>query len=979
MPPPPLPHTHLALTDPPGRALHEYAASGDAEALQAELSRRPSEPNFEHPAVFLKNGGGEKTVAGEGANRFWEGALPPPPPKTHGVDRRDRHGCQPAHIAALYARPACLSLLLDAGATLTGSLEKAFLAHCAAQGLGAALAEGRGDDVAECLKLVLARAPLQAGALDDYKRTPLHLVCSTALPAEPSKGLPGRAAVTRCVEILSAAMLDGGSVAALANARTRSGETALHVACLARNDAAVRALLACDPLTAAAAAAASSPCSGAGSLGEAGEESAEKRQLALWEQRNLRKETAMHAAAQSGCQECCGAILEAVGEGPVRNLAAASSSRGVVPADVAAAHGHAGVLKRLNLLSPPRVDGVDRAARLAPSGACAPALIVRHPACEEHHTCPPAMLTRGGRVALNRYLQKRAAHFAGLGENGEGESDDDDFDSDDEYSEEDEAPPPENRRRLEVLTGPGGSLKSAEFTCDAGRYTWEHEPPACEMSDALRVHDWAYLKRVRDTCAQLPADNPNVLATLDGDTTVSAGTWEGSLRAAGAAICATDAVLDGRARHAFCATRPPGHHAGPSGAVEFPDPTHVGLTKPGSGSHGFCLISNVAVAAAYALACRRREVGRVAIVDFDVHHGNGTEACVRAVNPGKISSAVVSPFGRGVQCFPVWKPWRGENDGERILFASVQGFGEVVPGTGQAFYPGTGCTCDNRPPPTDSEVELAGEADSFRGDSRAAAREWAGVAWEDGPEKPGDLAGAAFHRSSGGGGKNRHPRIIDVGIEGPGAQRALWRRSWRDKILPAIHAHNPDIIFISAGFDAHRRDDMNSGFLGILEADYTWLTSELCKLANTCCPGRVVSVLEGGYRTQGGSVSAFARSVAAHMRALGETSAHRYDPEESHQDREAERRKEEAVRAAREKEQAQLRALQAHQALVSTEAEAAPASAPPVAAIHGGGLAGRGEEPQPKRSRRDRGAVDYAALNQKLEEEERQTREQQGS
>ena len=80
MPPPPLPHTHLALTDPPGRALHEYAASGDAEALQAELSRRPSEPNFEHPAVFLKNGGGEKTVAGEGANRFWEGALPPPPP-----------------------------------------------------------------------------------------------------------------------------------------------------------------------------------------------------------------------------------------------------------------------------------------------------------------------------------------------------------------------------------------------------------------------------------------------------------------------------------------------------------------------------------------------------------------------------------------------------------------------------------------------------------------------------------------------------------------------------------------------------------------------------------------------------------------------------------------------------------------------------------------------------------------------------------
>ena len=98
--------------------------------------------------------------------------------------------CQPAHVAALYARPACLELLLDAGHPLTGSLEKAYLAHCAAQGLGAALAEGRGGDSAECLELILDRAPLQAGALDDYKRTPLHLVCATVLPggAAPSVG-----------------------------------------------------------------------------------------------------------------------------------------------------------------------------------------------------------------------------------------------------------------------------------------------------------------------------------------------------------------------------------------------------------------------------------------------------------------------------------------------------------------------------------------------------------------------------------------------------------------------------------------------------------------------------------------------------------------------------------------------------------------------------------------------------------------------
>ena len=909
------------------RALHEYSAAGDAEALRAELARRPKE---EQAWAF----GGDPPA-------------PPPeeagPAKVAGVGRRDRHGCQPAHVAALYARPACLELLLDAGHPLTGSLEKAYLAHCAAQGLGAALAEGRGGDSAECLELILDRAPLQAGALDDYKRTPLHLVCATVLPGGAAPSLEGGAAVARCVQLLSHAMLGAEGPSALSNARTRSGESPLHVACLARNDAAVRALLACSPPPSAAESAAPAV-------------NGEKRQLGLWEQRNLRKETALHAAAQSGSAACCRVLLEAVGRARARVLAAEPSARGVLPADVAAAHGHFGVLALLDPVSPPQ-------PQRAPAGSEAPqqpALIVRHPACEEHHTCPPGLLTRGGQSALNRFFQKRAAYDAGLDDGGASDSDDED-DEYDEDEDEDESPPPENRRRLEVLTGPGGSLKSAEFACDPARFAWEEDPPACEMVDALRVHDWAYLKRVRDACAQLPRDNPNVQATLDGDTTVSAGTWEGALRAAGAAIFATDAVLDGRARHAFCATRPPGHHAGPSGAVEFPDPARPGLTKPGSGSHGFCLICNVAVAAAYALASRRREVERVAIVDFDVHHGNGTEACVRAVVPGKVASAVASPFGQGVQSFPVWKPWRGEGDGERILFASVQGFGEVVPGTGHAFYPGTGCTCDNRPPPEDSEIELAGEADTFRGSSSAAAKEWAGIAWEDGPDRG---AGSAFHRTSGGGGGKRHPRIIDVGIEGPGAQRALWRRAWRDKILPAIHAHRPDVIFISAGFDAHRRDDMNSGFLGILESDYTWLTQELCMLANSCCPGRVVSVLEGGYRTQGGSVSAFARSVAAHVRALGESSAHKYDPEEGHQDREAELRKEQALREAREREKAQIQALQAHQAQLRQEEEAAQAGAPAAAV-----------EPEPKRPRRERPPVDYEALGKKLDEEERLAKE----
>ena len=97
-----------------------------------------------------------------------------------------------------------------------------------------------------------------------------------------------------------------------------------------------------------------------------------------------------------------------------------------------------------------------------------------------------------------------------------------------------------------------------------------------------------------------------------------------------------------------------------------------------------------------------------------------------------------------------------------------------------------------------------------------------------------------------------------------------WRRFWRDSILPALVDFNPDLIFVSAGFDGHKKDDLNLGYLGITEPDYEWLTRELVKVANSCCDGRIVSALEGGYRIQGRIVSAFGRSVAAHVRALAE-------------------------------------------------------------------------------------------------------------
>ena len=103
-----------------------------------------------------------------------------------------------------------------------------------------------------------------------------------------------------------------------------------------------------------------------------------------------------------------------------------------------------------------------------------------------------------------------------------------------------------------------------------------------------------------------------------------------------------------------------------------------------------------------------------------------------------------------------------------------------------------------------------------------------------------------------------------------GSEISLWRRAWRDKILPAVAKFEPDFIIISAGFDAHKKDELNYRFIGVTERDYYWLTQQLVSLANSVCNGRIVSALEGGYRIQGGIVSAFSRSVAAHVRALNE-------------------------------------------------------------------------------------------------------------
>jgi acetoin utilization deacetylase AcuC-like enzyme len=262
------------------------------------------------------------------------------------------------------------------------------------------------------------------------------------------------------------------------------------------------------------------------------------------------------------------------------------------------------------------------------------------------------------------------------------------------------------------------------------------QAPLAEVAAVLRNHTPGALALVRD---HVPA-TPGATYPLDADTLLCHASYDAALRAAGAAVAATDAVIAGEIQNAFCAVRPPGHHATPGEPM------------------GFCLFNNVAIAAHHALAVHGLE--RVAIVDFDVHHGNGTAASFR--------------------------------DDPRVLMASF---------FQHPFYPYT------EPEP-----------------------------------------------------------ITATCINVPVAERSggdVVRQVVRDHWLPALHAHRPQMIFISAGFDAHRDDDM--GGMALVEADYAWITREIMAVARTHAQGRVVSCLEGGYE-----LSSLGRSVVAHLKVLAE-------------------------------------------------------------------------------------------------------------
>jgi acetoin utilization deacetylase AcuC-like enzyme len=267
------------------------------------------------------------------------------------------------------------------------------------------------------------------------------------------------------------------------------------------------------------------------------------------------------------------------------------------------------------------------------------------------------------------------------------------------------------------------------------------EAPKSDFEVLKLVHPAEYVEMVRKAA---PSEGDD-LVYLDGDTVMSPGSMEAALRAVGAGLRAVDAVMTGEMKNAFCAVRPCGHHAEPRRAM------------------GFCLFSNIAIVGKYAREKHGAE--RIAVIDFDVHHGNGTQAAY----------------------------W----DDKDLYFASTH----QMP-----LYPGTGALGET------------GTANNI----------------VNAPLRPGD-GGEKF------------------------------RQAFNERVLPSLRAFGPDIVLISAGFDAHRDDPLAN--LNLVEEDFGWATAKLLEIAEEKAGGRVVSMLEGGYDLRG-----LAGSVAVHVKTMMEAS-----------------------------------------------------------------------------------------------------------
>ena len=579
--------------------------------------------------------------------------------------------------------------------------------------------------------------------------------------------------------------------------------------------------------------------------------------------------------------------------------------------------------------------------------------IVTHPMCRRHYTCPPS----------------------------ETESD---------------SAPPENIKRLAVIIDEtNGVLRGSDL---GPRLKWVEEARPATISDVLRVHEWSYIRNIQSKCESIGTDPEKAsgMDSLDGDTTISRHTFDAALHGAGAVCHAVDLLVKGDARNAFCPVRPPGHHAGPRGLVKGKD--------GGPDSHGFCFLNNISIGAAYALNVHREHVKRVAIVDFDVHHGNGTEETVRWLKPGVFEMDLLNPTCFGSLNIPQYKPWFDKNDANNVLFVSVHGYGPRERGLEYlmpqaAFYPGSGKTVlpqvatrrnsitdlnkhnqnvpgekvvakqvaddneeqdDEDDHDDDDDDDDDDEDDDYVMDDDDAPARGTGVSANDRVAELKAMYSSLDNNSSE---ESMPPLILDIGVNLPMSDDAMlyrhqWKNYFRAEIFTRLMKFKPDMIFISAGFDAHKKDTINGGYISLVEEDFDWVTSNLVKVANTCCNGRIVSALEGGYQLGGEYCSAFAKSVKTHVVALerGAKSSHIYSEEEASQEMQIEK---DIIDELEKRRLLKLEAAQKRQ-----EALYAAALEQREAAERAGGEAEPTVEGSAKKRRR--AAVDYVALEQEL-------------
>ena len=401
-----------------------------------------------------------------------------------------------------------------------------------------------------------------------------------------------------------------------------------------------------------------------------------------------------------------------------------------------------------------------------------------------------------------------------------------------------------------------GKDSKYEYSCNTEVGFHESNRKAC-LNDILKCHDIKYIKNLKNLCEKINQNrtrnnineinnssnvnnnannneniddincnlnclnsNPVVIAEMqktqmnenslfnyqkiDCDTYINEYSYENIFNTTGCVFDAIDYVMDNSIQNAFVLIRPPGHHAGFYGPVENPVVT----------SAGFCIVNNVAIGAAYLKNTYREKIKKIAIVDFDVHHGNGTEEIIQMLNYKKFSKSFQFEKNGFFTVEDIKQiNWLDFDDAKNILFISTHIYDKA---NEKKFYPYSGGT------ETNTEKKS--------------------------PLYPGGILNIPF------GFKNNLPYE--------------YRNVFRSKVIPRLCKFKPDFIFISAGFDGHENESINQHHMSLNEFDFAFITEQIQFVANKYSKGRVVSVLEGGYNVSTGLISSFAQSALTHARFM---------------------------------------------------------------------------------------------------------------